>query len=237
LIYGLDQEPSVELSLEVPSRLLETLRQHHADVALLPVIDYQRMEGLRIVPAGGIASDNTTLTVRIFSDRPIEKIDSLGCDPDSHTSIALARIILAERYNIHPVFTPLKESPAKLLIGDKVICEQPAHLPYQIDLGEQWRALTGLPFVFAVWMARPGVDLGDLPTLLERAKRRGLAHVEDLVRHHALPRGWPAETAREYLTRNLKYDIGPQELLAIRRFHHLAHQHGLIESVRELVLA
>src|SRR6266404_8596497 len=96
LIYGLEREKGIQVELEVPSRLLGGLRQGRFDVALLPVIDYQRCDGLCLVPSGGIGCDGPTLTVRIFSRRPIEKIKTLACDTDSHTSVALARIVLAE---------------------------------------------------------------------------------------------------------------------------------------------
>src|SRR5213075_1692545 len=89
LIHGLEaQSDNLDLSLDVPSRLPEGLRGGGFDVALLPVIDYQRMPNLRIVPAGGIGCDGPTLTVRIFSQQPIEQTRVLACDPDSHTSVA-----------------------------------------------------------------------------------------------------------------------------------------------------
>src|SRR5687767_15947212 len=94
LIEGLDREPGVELTLDVPSKLLDGLRDRRYDVALLPVIDYQKLDNLTIIPAGGIGSDGETLTVRVFSRVPIHQIQTLACDPDSHTSVALARIIL-----------------------------------------------------------------------------------------------------------------------------------------------
>src|SRR5688500_16289791 len=90
LIYGLDRDPSLTLRLAVPSALLNDLTHDRADVALLPVIDYQRAEGLRIVPAGGIGCDGPTLTVRLFSRTPIEQTTTLAVDPDSHTSVVLA---------------------------------------------------------------------------------------------------------------------------------------------------
>src|SRR5207244_3645888 len=120
---------------------------------------------------------------------------TLACDVESHTSVALARVILAESFDVRPTFEPLdrSESPeALLLIGDKVVCEEPVGYPHQLDLGEAWKALTGLPFLFAVWTARGGVELGDLPQRLATAKRRGLADVESLVTQFAIPRGWPA---------------------------------------------
>ena len=237
LIYGLEDARDVDLSLDVPSRQLDGLREGRFDVALLPVIDYQRMPGLRLLTAGGIGCDGPTLTVRIFSPVPIERITTLACDTDSHTSVALARILLAERYGLRPRFVDRDEAAAggdagtaTLLIGDKVVCEEPTGLPHQLDLGEAWKAMTGLPFVFAAWMARADVDLGDVPHTLARAKRRGLRHVDKIVARHGVPRGWPADTARRYLTEHLKFDIGPRELTAIRHFHDLAARQGIIPA-------
>src|SRR2546423_1541037 len=89
LIYGLEEAPDLDLKLEVPSRLLAGLRDGRFDIALLPVIDYQHLENLCLVPSGGIGCDGSTLTVRIFSKKPIEQIQTLACDTDSHTSVAL----------------------------------------------------------------------------------------------------------------------------------------------------
>jgi chorismate dehydratase len=238
LIYGLDESEDLDLLLAVPSRLLDGLRHRQFDLALLPVIDYQRLDGLCIVPSGGIGCDGPTLTVRIFSSKPIEQIQTLACDTDSHTSVALARIILAERHGIHPRFvdllrgvTPDGAPPdAKLLIGDKVVCEERAGCDHQLDLGHAWKELTGLPFVFAVWTARRGTDLGDLPQRLARAREEGLLHVNEIITRHALPRGWPAGMALQYLTVYLKFAIGARELQAIRRFHELAASYDLIAS-------
>jgi chorismate dehydratase len=240
LIFGLEEAQGIELHLDVPSRLLDGLREGRFEVALLPVIDYQRMPGLRLLTSGGIGSDGRTMTVRIFSPVPIERITTLACDTDSHTSVALARVILAERFGIRPEFVPLDAAPidpgvARLLIGDKVVCEEPAGLDHQLDLGEAWKQRTGLPFVFAAWMARAGVELGDLPARLEQAKREGRAHIDSILSRYAIPRGWPAPIAREYLTERLQYDIGPDHLDAIRLFHQLAYKYGLIpESPRSL---
>jgi chorismate dehydratase len=236
LIEGLDRLANVRLSLEVPSKLLDSLRENRADVALLPVIDYQRMEGLTVLPAGGIGSDGATLTVRVFSRVPVEQIRTLACDPDSHTSVALARIILARRFQLRPEFVDLRnagEDPdqARLLIGDKVVCEEPRGFEYQLDLGAEWKALTGMPFVFAIWMAREGDALGPLYEILERAKIAGMGKIEEIVRRHAVPLGWPVELARQYLTRNLTFDVGEVGLEAIRVFHGMAAEEGVGERL------
>lgn len=243
LIYGLGDVDNIRLSLDVPSKLMDGLRDRRFDVALLPIIDYQRLEDVRILTSGGIGCDGPTLTVRIFSRVPVARIERLSCDVQSHTSVALARVILAEHYGRRPRFLdydhsrPGDETEAILLIGDKVVCDEPSGFDYQVDLGAAWKEMTGLPFVFAAWVARGDAELGDLPAQLERAKREGMAHLAEIVQRDAIPRGWPAELAMRYMTEYLKYDIGPRQLQAIRRFHQLAAAHGMIERpVRELAI-
>jgi chorismate dehydratase len=153
--------------------------------------------------------------------------------------VALARIVLAEHFGIRPEFVELSRASqqpgaARLLIGDKVVCEEPVGFDHQLDLGAAWKKMTGLPFVFATWMTRVGTGLGDLPEQLEHAKRDGLQHVNELIERYAIPRGWPAGMALQYLTLYLKYDIGEPQLRAIRLFHELAAKHGIIGQPKPL---
>ena len=269
LIFGLESDPQINLQLDVPSRLLDGLLANRFDVALLPTIDYQRMKNLALLPVGGIGSEDETLTVRIFSKVPIEKIHTLAVDPDSHTSIALARNILEESFHVHPEFVPSGNADAQLLIGDKVITRMqnaecrmqkesqgyafsPSpgtpgegrgegsssfcihHSAFDLDLGSAWRNLTNLPFLFACWTAKQNANLGDLPARLLAARQQGLANIETIIRRDALPRGWPLETARQYLTQNLCFDVGESQLQSVRLFHTLAARHGLISNPRPL---
>lgn len=235
LIDGLQAQEDLSLALDVPARLIDGLREGRYDVALLPVIDYQRMAGLRVIPSGGIGCDGETLTVRVFSHVPPGEVTALACDPESHTSVALAHIIFRRLFNRRPEFIPLTEASnrpgeARLLIGDKVVCEEPAGFEHQLDLGAAWKTLTGLPFVFAVWMVRAGVSLGDLPDRLSAARRRGLENLPEIIRRYAVPRGWPPGLALQYLSVYLKYEIGPRQLEAIGRFHAMAAELGLVGS-------
>lgn len=243
LIYGLDAAEHLSLTLDVPANLIDGMRDRRFDVALLPIIDYQRLADARLLTAGGIGCDGPTLTVRIFSHVPVEEIATLACDVHSHSSVALARVILAERYGRRPRFVDLEHSQpapaaeARLLIGDKVVCEEPRGFGYEVDLGQAWKELTGLPFVFAAWVARGDAELGDLPQRLEGAKAAGMAHLDEIVERDAVPRGWPTNLAMRYMTEYLKYDIGPRQLEAIRLFHRLAEKHGMIDGpLRELKL-
>ena len=240
LIHGLADAPGVALELDVPSGLLDRLRGG-AEAALLPTIDLQRLDDAEIVPAGGIGCDGATLTVRLFSREPFDRITTLACDPDSHTSVALARVVLARRYGVRPELTDLRRAAPdgpRLLIGDKVVCEEPAGFAHQLDLGAAWKDLTGLPFVFAVWTTRRGTDLGDLPRRLVECRERGTrpGALAEIVRDHALPRGWPAGVAMRYFTEHLRFAVGPREVNAIRLFHRMAAEEGAIARAREVAV-
>ena len=248
LIEGLDEEPGVHLVTDVPSRLLETLIEDRASVALCPVIDFQLSpKELSIVSAGAIGSDGPTLTVRVFSRVPMDEVVVVHTDGDSHTSVALLAVVFDELYGRVPEITTLgstdvngSDSPPNtvLLIGDKVVRNQPdpALYPHQIDLGEVWRRMTGLPFVFACWMARADHELGDLPDILNRHRELNRVRTAEIAAAHAGASGWPEELAAEYLGEILRYEIGSRELEAIELFWKLCHELGLIDRLRPMKL-
>ncbi len=249
LIDGLDGQTGLRIRYDVPSRLLEDLLRGQADVALCPVVDYQLSpQPLWIVPAGGIGCDGPTLTVRLYSRVPFEAIAGVAADTDSHTSVVLARLILHDRYRLRPTFSEsqLREvdwkspsAPATvLLIGDKVVTSAPADAdyPFQLDLGQAWKEMTGLPFVFAVWMCRAGADLGDLPRRLERCRNDNATRIDSIVAASAGRTGFPADLARLYLGRLLKYPILEPQLNAMRTFWQRAHELSLLPQNRPLHL-
>ncbi len=237
LIQGLVQGGAHRLIFDVPSALLALLQSKQVDVALLPAIDYQRLAGARIVPGGCIGCDGPTLTVRLFSRTPIEQMTTLACDPDSHSSVALATIILHHVYGLRPRFVALEdddEPTPRLLIGDKVVCPGPSGFDYQVDLGQAWKQWTGLPFVFAVWVARPGVEVGNLPAQLEKSLQCGMAQLERIITTEARPRGWDDQLARRYMTQYLQYTLdvsadSPQ-LAALKLYYDLATREKLIDA-------
>jgi chorismate dehydratase len=234
LIEGLGA-PICEVAFDVPSRLLEDLQTGEVDVALCPVVDYfQSQIPLEIVPVGGIGCEGPTLTVRVFSQVPLADIRVVHCDTDSHTSVMLMRVLLARRFGQRP--EPAKLPQAMLLIGDKVVTDSPAAVryPHQLDLGEAWLELTGLPFVFAVWMTRAGTALGELPRQLEAQRRVNAGRIRQIADRYAAAHGWPVDLAERYLGSLLRYGIRPRELEAIRRFAAMAHELGFLPEARPL---
>ncbi len=243
LIDGLELDPSISLVTGVPSRLLEILTTARARIALCPVIDFQMADGdLCVVPEGAIGSDGPTHTVRVFSRLPIQDLDRVYTDGDSHTSVALLEVVLDALHGRRPELFALGERrsddsdlpEAVLLIGDKVVHGEPDRglYPYQLDLGEAWKQLTGLPFVFATWLARAGEDLGELPEKLRRCRERNSRRIPEIVSAHA--DGWPPELATRYLGQILRYELGERELKAIELFWSRCHDLGIIKTLRPM---
>lgn len=246
LVAGLEEVPGFRITNDVPSRLLAGLESEQTVVALCPVIDYQTSSSrLRIVPAGAIGSDGETLTVRAFADKPFSEVESVAVDGDSRTSVALLQLLLHELYGTRPALQPLAKDSlhrglpdgvdAILLIGDKVVTAAPL-LPYQLDLGEVWKRLTGQPFVFATWMCLEATDLDGIPELLRRCREANRRMIGRIAEAHAGPAGWPHDLARHYLGDVLRYDIGQRELKAITTFWTRCHEIGLIQDLRPLQL-
>ena len=248
LIEGLEGEPGVNLITDVPSRLLQTLILGRADVALCPVIDFHLSpEELCIVPVGAIGSDGPTLTVRVFSRTPMEGVRHVHVDGDSHTSVALLQMVFAELFGRDPEICALESSDINgsddapdtvLLIGDKVVRDEPdsSRYPHQLDLGEAWKELTGLPFVFACWMVRAGRDLGDLPEILARRREINRHHIKDIVAAHGASSGWPEDLATRYLGEILRYELGARELESVELFWSKCHDLDLISKLRPMRL-
>lgn len=226
LIFGLEQRPDVELIAAPPAHLADMLTTGRVDAALIPSIDfYPHREEWQMLPCGAIGSSGEVLTVRVFSQNPPETIDILAGDVESHTSIMLSRIIWRHRFGLNLTITPLRDQPTRhpaiLLIGDKVF-PQLGRWPHELDLGGVWRELTGLPFVFAFWAARSGVDTTAITKLLDTAIHDGLANLSLIAQTKGPLHGFPPAKALRYFQQNMCYDLGPQQHEALNRFYTLA---------------
>jgi chorismate dehydratase len=242
LVDGLDRD--LEVLRRVPADLLTLLERGSVDIALCPVIDFQRARSpLAVVPVGAIGCRAETLTVRCFGRRPFSQCHTLWVDGDSHTSIALAQVLLERVHGVRPTIRTLDGLTGSvdhmLLIGDKVVVHEPDRdvFPHQMDLGHHWRQLTGLPFVFAVWMAPEGAELGGLPERLVDQLWENLASLEHRVPAWATAHGWPEDTARRYLGELLDYSVGEEQLDAMALFATECHRLGLIGEPRPLRLS
>lgn len=236
--------PNVQLSMDLPSRLADRLARGELDVALVPSIEYFRSGGKVVLPGFAIAARGPVRSVKLFCRKPPAEVDRLALDEGSRTSHVLARAWLDAAHGARPSRIeplPIGASPlecpadAVLVIGDRAMKVPDASFEIAIDLGEAWMQLTGLPFVFALWVARAGLDLGDLPEALERSRVEGLAHAADIAREFGPGLGLQQDACVEYLTRVLSYDLGEPEVAGLTRFARMAAGLGLAPEGVELV--
>lgn len=236
LIHDLESNaPDIQLSLEVPSKLADQLAAGELDVGLIPVIEYFRAGNYTVVPGISIASRGPVLSVTLFSRKPWREIGRIALDEGSRTSAALAQVLLAKRYRIQPERVPLlldrraedADADAVLLIGDRAMHACLPGFTYAYDLGQEWHDWSGLPFVYAFWAVRSGVDLGDVEDEMHKAKERGLAEVGAIAQREAQRLGLDAGFCRRYLNHIIQYDFGPREQAGLQRFYTLACELGL----------
>lgn len=248
LIDQLDQDADVDVSFDVPAKLLAHLESGQVDIALCPVIDYHRaLVPLKIVPVGGIGCEGSTLTVRLYSQRPLDTLTAVHVDADSHTSVALLQVLMHQRYGrgVELIDYDARQSPAQnpppamLLIGDKVVTDSPCAkaYPHQLDLGQAWQDATGQPFVFAVWMARQDTDVKALAQRLTALRLANAQRLDAIVKRYASDHGWPSDLAKQYLGTILRYTIGPREREAITHFFQCCQRWGLIDAGDEVRLS
>jgi chorismate dehydratase len=215
--------------------LADRMTAGELDVGLIPVIEFFRGDGYTFVPGIAIGSRGPVLSVTLFSRVPWSEIRSVALDEGSRTSSALTQILLRNRYGVNPVVRPLLiDTPAEgvatdavLLIGDRAMRACLPGFRYSYDLGEEWTAWTGLPMVYAVWAVRGGVELGATEKAFHKAKEYGLSRAGQIAEREAAALGLDPGYCRRYLDTLIRYDLGPQELAGLRKYHQLATELGL----------
>jgi chorismate dehydratase len=228
---------AIELSLAVPSRLAIELKDGDLDVGLIPIIEYFRADiEYRIIRGISICSRGPVLSIQLLSRVPIPAIRSVALDTSSRSSRALVQILLAEEYNLDPEFHSCPptidpqeaETDAMLLIGDAALRRLGA-TDYALDLGAKWKTLTGLPFVYACWVARGEIELGQVPQTLLNAKEDGIKKISEIVRIESPKLGFPETLCRDYLTKHICYELSESEIAGLKKFYEFAVKYDLAQ--------
>lgn len=239
IIHGLRDDPEVTLVREVPARLRSLLVAGEVDAATLPSIDYATLDGCRIVPGVAIGSRGAVRSVRLFHRKPLTEVRTAAVDTSSHTSVALLRVLLHARPEGEPEYVPaapdlpgmLGEADAALLIGDAALyAGDPCA---SLDLGEEWTRRTGLPFVFAFWVAPDGrLGPGDVERL-RGSLAAGLEAVEAIASSYNSD-GSRRRENEAYLRSHVSYALGEDEQQGVTEFYRRAHALGLVPRAPEL---
>ena len=240
--------PQAEVIVDLPSRLADGLAAGRLDVAIVPSIEIIRNPGYAIVSDACVACQGPVRSVKLYSRVPVEQIRTLALDEGSRTSAALAQILLKEQFGLQPKLqgfpmgASLEDSPAEatMLVGDRGLRPSDGKFPFVWDLGQQWLQWTGLPFVFAMWIARS--DVGGPPErvrvladALAAARDEGVARLAEIARIESPALGIPETECLSYLRDNLDFRLGRRQRQGLERFCELAGRHRLAPAGAELV--
>jgi chorismate dehydratase len=243
LVHNLEQlAPQAEIIYDLPSRLADGLAAGRLDVALIPSIEYFDDPSYSIISDVCIGCRGPVLSVKLLSRVPFASIGSLALDVGSRTSVALARILLKERFGVEPRLETLPigmtateaRADAVLLIGDRAIHPPMEEFEFQWDLGDQWCRWSELPFVFAMWTARNDTDLSGIDDALRAARDSGVHHLEEIARSECDASGMTFDDCLAYLRDNLHFFLGPRERQGLELFYRHACEIGLAPEKAEL---
>lgn len=238
LIQDLDKLlPGSDIVLDYPSRLADALASNELDVALIPSVEYFRGSGYRIISSACVAARGPVMSVKLFCRVHPGKIRRVALDEGSRTSAALARVILAERYGVMPESErlPIQSSTtacradAILLIGDRAMHRPEEEFFEVMDLGQFWYDWTGLPFVFAMWVAREDADVEGIEEALALSRNRGVKAIPQIATEQAPLVGITRERAMAYLTHNLNFHLSSAEQSGLELFRQLAMRQNLLQ--------
>lgn len=228
-----------------PRDLAAMLASGQIDAATLPTFDLLR-SGHVLLPGCAIACDGRVRSVQLFSRVPLQDVRRVLLDRSSLTSVHLARILWRELLGIEPEAATSAEPIAPdfdlaasgfdgaVVIGDSALAWE-RRFPHALDLGEGWKRLTGLPFVFAAWVARAGADVPAAAIdALCACRDRGERSVEAIARRHAPGEAAVADLV-DYLSRAIRYRLGDSEIAAMELFREKLLAHGMLDAATPLM--
>lgn len=223
LVYGFKQgmmKNEIDLIFDFPSKALEKLMNNEVDLGLIPVAAIPDLKEYYIISDYCIGATNPVASVCLFSEVPIEEIDSIILDYQSKTSVALLKILLKEYWNIQPLFinsesefhNEIKGNKAGLIIGDRALV-QLNNFKYVYDLAEIWQLHTGLPFVFAAWVSNKKLS-DDFVFNFNDVLKTSLSKMDEISKEI----NFPYYDLDKYYHYNLDYKLDQQKLEALELF-------------------
>jgi chorismate dehydratase len=223
LIYGLQQSPvmeEMELIADYPANIARLLLEGKIDMGLVPVAVIPYLKEYHINTDYCIGCDGPVASVCLFSEVPVEQIETVLLDYQSRTSVALARVLLREHWKIAPRLVDtkadfradIKGATAGVVIGDRAL-EQRSTSKYVYDLGEAWKAMTGLPFVFAAWVSNKKLP-DNFVAAFNEANEAGVNYIPRVVA--STP--YPVFDLHAYYTHFINYQLDAPKREALKLF-------------------
>jgi chorismate dehydratase len=225
---------------DVPSRCAALLHEGAIDLGLIPSIEYLQGD-YRIVPGIGVISEGPVASVALFTRVPVRNIRSIALDTSSRTSTALIRVLCDRHFAIRPEFVAhdpdvtvmLQRCDAALVIGDRTLLVDSGSIGVQkIDLGAEWHAMTGLPFVYAFWAGGPTAVQEEDVARLQEARDIGEREIERLVAEFFHGEPEKQHVGVQYLRENIRFQLGDREQQGFELFLRLAAEVGAAPAPR-----
>jgi len=244
LTWALDRSPERwDVRYDLPAVCAELLHRGDTDLGLIPSIEYLQSPDYCFVPGVGIGSRGPIASVALYTRVPVNDIRTIALDTSSRTSVSLIRVLCHHRFKISPQFVPhgpdlaamTRAHDAGLLIGDPAFDVDHVSLGLtKIDLGAEWTAMTGLPFIYATWTGRRGTLTAEDVRALQDAQAEGVASRLAIAAEYG--RGDTARTERAavYLRDNVKYGLGADEAAGLQMFLDYAADLGMAPRRRTL---
>jgi chorismate dehydratase len=223
LLYGYKHGftiPNAEIIEAYPAKVAEMLLNDEVDVGLVPVAIIPRLQEAHIVTNYCIGAEGPVASVCLFSEVPVEKIEKVLLDYQSRTSIALVRVLMKHHWKISPTIEAatedfrqhIKGTTAAVVIGDRAF-EQRLQSTYTFDLAEAWKAFTGLPFVFAAWVANKKLP-AEFINRFNEANAIGLNQIEAVVDENP----YDKYDLLTYFKQNISYELTDEKRKGLERF-------------------
>jgi chorismate dehydratase len=211
----------IELTGDYPSKLAETLIKGDIDVGLVPVAVLPQLPEYHIIGTHCIGTEGEIASVALFSEVPMHDIERVFLDYQSRTSVELLKYLMKEYWGINPVLVKaqdedyrneIKGTTAGLVIGDRAF-EQRKISTFIYDLGSEWRAITGLPFVFAAWVSTKPLPESFI-SIFDKANAEGLNHIKEIVANTA----FSLFDLEKYYRFHLSYKLDEKKKKGMERF-------------------
>ena len=240
-LYG-SMRGVVDFVEAVPAKCAQLLSQREVEAALVPVIEYQRIADVLLVPNVCVGSKEKVLSVVLVSrKRELREIETVALDESSRTSATLVKVIFREFLDREPRWTThtpnvaemLELTDAALIIGDPAMAFSRTGVNVW-DMARLWRNYTGLGFVFAMWMVNNEAAEKSLSVDFAGAKDQGQNSIDEIVRFYQDKIPLSAKELRDYLVNNIAFSLDDSMRAGLQLYFDLAHKHRLIERVRPL---
>lgn len=232
---------SGRLTTDLPSRLADQLHRNEIDLGLIPVFEYFQNESFRLISTSGIACRGPVWSVRLFFRCHPSEVKTLALDEGSRTSAALSKVLLHEVLGRIPEtrLLPIHASPesidadAVLLIGDRAMHPERYENTFiaNWDLGQTWWERTGLPFVFAAWVARPGTSQSPLLGFwLDQVREYGKERIPEISKRLSESYELTPDQCFDYLTNYIHFEIDSEARAGLEEFRRKCHHLGLVRT-------